>query len=74
MKTFFVVMLPLGKIVLWVLLQYFNFDNCSVETLQPIEQSFSTIAMQSHISKNQGQYVMHHSCITYLSKIPLQIQ
>lgn len=46
MKTFFVLMapLPLEKIVLQVLLQYFNFDSCPVETLLLIKQSFVTSA------------------------------
>lgn len=34
MKTFFVLkaLLPLEKLVLQVLVQYFSFDSCSVET------------------------------------------
>lgn len=37
-------LLPLEKIVLQVLLQYFNFDSRSVETLLLIKQSFVTPA------------------------------
>lgn len=80
MKTFFVLkaLLPLEKLVLQVLLQYFSFDSCSAETWQLIKQSFVTPApaqcnaVTSQQEKNWGQYVMHCSCITCLPKIPLQ--
>lgn len=80
MNTFFVLkaLLPLEKLVLQVLLQYFSFDSCSVETWLLIKQSFVTPApaqcnaVTCQQEKNRGQYVMHCSCITCLPKTPLQ--
>lgn len=81
MKTSFVpkALLPLGKLVLQVLLQYFCFDSCSVETWLLIKQSFVTPApVQCNAvtwqqEQDWGQYVMLCSCITCLPKIPLQV-
>lgn len=81
MKTFFVLkaLLPLEKLVLQVLLQYFSFDSCSVETWLLIKQSFVTPApvqcnaVTCQQEKKWGQYAMHCSCITCLPKIPLQV-
>lgn len=81
MKTFFVLtaLLPLEKLVLQVLLQYFSFDSCSVETWLLIKHSFVTPApvqcnaVTCQQEKNWGQYAMHCSCITCLPKIPLQV-
>lgn len=81
MNTFFVLkaLLPLEKLVLQVLLQYFSSDSCSVETWLLIKQSFVTPAPEQcnavtwQQGKNWGQYVMHCSCITCLPKIPFQV-
>lgn len=81
MHTLFVLkaLLPLEKLVLQVLLQYFSSDSCSVETWVLIKQSLVTPApVQCNAvtwqqGKNWGQYVMHCSCITCLPKIPFQV-
>lgn len=81
MKTFFVLkaLLPLEKLVLQVLSQYFSFDSCSVETWLLIKHSFVTPApvqcdaVTCQQEKNWGQYAMHCSCITCLPKISLKV-
>ena len=64
LKFFFVltVLLPLEKLILQVLQQYFNFDSCSVETLLLIKQSFVTPASVqqqcSHTSAREEQRII----------------